>query len=45
MTGAAIACMVVVLGIVVGGFAGFLALAMRHEARRAREEDANDAAG
>jgi len=39
VSGAAIACMVVVLGVVVGGFIGFLVLAMKHEARRESDTD------
>jgi hypothetical protein len=38
MTAGAIVSMVIVLGIVVGGFIGFLALAMRHEARHKADE-------
>lgn len=34
MTPAAIVCMVVVIGFVVGGFVGLLALAIRHDAKR-----------
>lgn len=34
MSGAAIASMVVVLGVVVGGFVGFLILAVKHDRRR-----------
>lgn len=37
MTPAAIACMVVVLGFVVGGFVGLLALAIHHDAKRGSE--------
>ena len=39
MSAAAIACMVIVNGVVIGGFVGLLALAMRHEARRDRERE------
>lgn len=42
MTTGALVTMVLILGIVVGGFAGFLTLAMRQESRRADAHDEAD---